>query len=69
MSKQCSVLPARSNHSLSAPASTRRWFQAIDARPAAARARNIGQGHDFKTVVDEETNRALYPTNYPKNQA
>jgi GST-like protein len=47
----------------------KRWFQAIDARPAAARARNIGQGHDFKTVVDEETNRALYPTNYPKNQA
>lgn len=44
----------------------KRWFQAIDARPAAARARVIGQAHDFKTVVDEETNRALYPTNYPK---
>jgi GST-like protein len=46
----------------------KRWFQAIDARPAAARARVIGQAHDFKTVVDEETNRALYPTNYPKTE-
>lgn len=44
----------------------KRWFQRVDARPAAARARVIGQGHDFKMEMDEQTKRALYPTSYPK---
>lgn len=43
----------------------RRWFQAIDARPAASRARAIGADHAFKKEVDEETRRALFPSNYP----
>lgn len=42
-----------------------RWFQAIDARPAAAKARAAGAGHAFKKEVDEETKRALFPSNYP----
>ncbi len=42
-----------------------RWFQSIDARPAAARARAVGAGHAFKKEVDEETRRALFPSNYP----
>lgn len=42
----------------------RRWFQAIDARPAAARARAVGTDHAFKKEVDEETRRALFPSNY-----
>lgn len=43
----------------------KRWFQTIDTRPAAARARNVGKNHEFKRVVDEETKRALFPSNYP----
>lgn len=41
-----------------------RWFQLIDARPAAARARVIGQAHDFKMEMDEQAHRALFPSNY-----
>ncbi|WP_342627948.1 glutathione S-transferase N-terminal domain-containing protein [Nguyenibacter vanlangensis] len=43
----------------------RRWFLTVDARPAAARARQVGQGHDFKTEIDEAARRALFPSNYP----
>jgi GST-like protein len=43
-----------------------RWFRAIDARPAVARARSVGKDHTFKKEVDEETRRALFPSNYPK---
>jgi GST-like protein len=43
----------------------KRWFQAIDARPAVARARLVGKEHEFKKVNDEETRRALFPSNYP----
>ena len=46
-------------------ANIKRWFQAIDARPAVARARAIGAGHAFKKEMDEETRRALFPSNYP----
>lgn len=41
------------------------WFESVDARPAAARARGVGKEHDFKRVNDEETKRALFPSNYP----
>ena len=43
----------------------KRLVTAVDARPAAARARAVGQDHDFKKVNDEETKRALFPSNYP----
>jgi GSH-dependent disulfide-bond oxidoreductase len=42
-----------------------RWFKAIDARPTVARARAVGKDHAFKKEVDEETRRALFPSNYP----
>ena len=42
-----------------------RWFDAVDARPAAARARAVGKDHAFKKEMDEETRRALFPSNYP----
>jgi GST-like protein len=42
----------------------KRWFAAIDARPAVARARGVGKDHAFKKEVDEETRRALFPSNY-----
>ena len=44
----------------------KRWFASIDARPAAARARQVGTQHEFKRVNDEETQRALFPTNFPE---
>lgn len=43
----------------------KRWFEAINARPAVARARAVGKDHEFKKVNDEETKRALFPSNYP----
>ena len=38
-----------------------RWFKAINARPAVARARAVGSDHAFKKENDEETRRALFP--------
>ncbi|BEU25731.1 glutathione S-transferase C-terminal domain-containing protein [Paraburkholderia caribensis] len=43
----------------------KRLFETVDARPAAARARAVGKDHEFKKVNDEETRRALFPSNYP----
>lgn len=43
----------------------KRLFETVDARPAVARARNVGKEHAFKMVHDEETRRALFPSNYP----
>jgi len=43
----------------------KRLFEAVDARPAVARARAVGKDHPFKKVSDEETKRALFPSNYP----
>ena len=43
----------------------KRLFDTVDARPTVARARAIGKDHDFKKVNDEETRRALFPSNYP----
>jgi GST-like protein len=58
------VLPG-SDDPLAAYPNIRQWFHAIDARPAVARARAIGSSHIFKKEVDEETRRALFPSNYP----
>lgn len=43
----------------------KRWFAAIDARPAVARARAVGQDHRFKKTNDEETRRAPISSNFP----
>ncbi len=43
----------------------RRLFQTVDGRPAVARARAVGKDHTFKAVSDDETKRALFPSNYP----
>jgi GSH-dependent disulfide-bond oxidoreductase len=50
---------------LAAYPNLKRLFQTIDARPAVARARAVGKDHDFKRIVDEESRRALFPSNYP----
>ena len=44
----------------------KRWFQGIDARPAVARARAVGRDHAFKKDADEQTRRAMFPSNYPR---
>ena len=43
----------------------KRWFNAIEARPAVARARAVGTDHAFKQERDEQALRALFPSNYP----
>jgi GST-like protein len=43
----------------------KRLFETVNARPAVPRARTVGKHHDFKKVNDEETKRALFPSNYP----
>jgi len=43
----------------------KRLFATVDVRPAAARAREVGKEHAFKTIRDEEALRALFPSNYP----
>jgi GSH-dependent disulfide-bond oxidoreductase len=58
------VLPSDGD-SLAAFPNIKRWFQAIDARPAVARARAVGKDHSFKREMDEEARRALFPSNYP----
>jgi GST-like protein len=58
------VLPGE-EEALAAFPHLKRWFQCVDARPAVARAREVGKGHAFKTVTDEETRRAMFPSNYP----
>jgi GST-like protein len=59
------VLPGDSDP-LAAFPNVKRLFQAIDSRPAVAKARAVGKGHAFKKEVDEETKRALFPSNFPK---
>ena len=43
----------------------KRLFETVDARPAVARARDVGKDHPFKKVNDEEARHALFPSNYP----
>jgi GSH-dependent disulfide-bond oxidoreductase len=59
------VLPGDSDP-LAAFPNVKRLFQAVDSRPAVTKARAVGKGHAFKKEVDEETKRALFPSNFPK---
>jgi GST-like protein len=43
----------------------KRWMAAVNARPAAARARAVGKALTFKQSGDEESKRHLFPSNYP----
>jgi GST-like protein len=58
------VLPG-TDDPLAAYPNIRRWFHSINDRPAVAKARAAGSSHAFKKEVDEETRRALFPSNYP----
>jgi len=57
--------PTRPREGWVEPTQHKRLFQTVDARPAVARARAVGKDHDFKKINDEETKRALFPSNYP----
>lgn len=56
------MLPG-SNDPLASFRNIKRWFQSIDERPAVDEARKVGSDHMFKKEVDEETRRALFPSN------
>jgi GST-like protein len=58
------VLPGEGDP-LAAYPNLKAWFQAIDARPAVARARKVGSDITFKQDMDEEAKRAMFPSNYP----
>jgi GST-like protein len=58
------VLPGEGG-ALAAYPHIKRWFEQIDARPAAARARAIAGDHPFKKDMDDDARRALFPSNYP----
>jgi GST-like protein len=42
----------------------KRWFGGIEARPAVAKARELKDRFAWKTEVDEETKRAMFPQNF-----
>lgn len=50
---------------LAAYPNVKRLVEAVNARPAAARAKQVGKDLTFKTENDEEARRALFPSNYP----
>jgi GST-like protein len=43
----------------------KRWFTAINARPAVARARAVATGHVLKQQMDEAAQSVVFPSNYP----
>jgi GSH-dependent disulfide-bond oxidoreductase len=52
---------------LDATPNLKRWFQTIEARPAAARALAAGKDLALKNEFDEQTLKALFPQNFPKS--
>ncbi len=59
------VLPG-DDDPLAAFPNVKRLVQMVDARPAAVRAKAVGKDHPFKREVDEDTKRAMFPSNYPE---
>ena len=47
----------------------KRWFDAVNARPAAARAEAVKTRFTFKQEMDEDARRVMFPQNYPKPAA
>lgn len=51
-------------NALDAYPNIKRWFAAINARPAVARAAALATAHTFKREQDDEARRHLFPGNY-----
>jgi len=62
---RANVVLAGSEDPLAVYPNIKRWFRSINDRAAVAKARAVGTDHTFKREVDEETRRALFPSNYP----
>ena len=41
-----------------------RWFNVVNARPAVSKARAMSSSANFKSDMDDEARRALFPQNY-----
>ncbi len=50
-------------HGFDAFPNVKRWFDAVNARPAAARADALKTRFTFKTEMDEEARRIMFPQN------
>ena len=46
----------------------KRWFDSVNSRPAAVRARNIGKHIEFKKEFDDEARQAFFPSNFADNK-
>ncbi|CAM2157747.1 Disulfide-bond oxidoreductase YfcG [Pararobbsia alpina] len=60
------VVFAGAEDPLAAYPNVKRWYSAIDSRPAALRAKDLNKQFTFKQEMDEEARRALFPSNYPQ---
>jgi GSH-dependent disulfide-bond oxidoreductase len=65
LTRAARVLPG-ADDPLAAFPNLKRLFEMVDARPAAARAKSVAKDHPFKRESDEETKRAMFPSNYPE---
>jgi GSH-dependent disulfide-bond oxidoreductase len=65
LTRAARVLPG-ADDPLAAFPNLKRLFETVDARPAAARAKAVAKDHPFKRESDEETKRAMFPSNYPE---
>lgn len=51
-------------NALDAYPNIRAWLERVDSRPAVERARALGKDHAWKTDLDDEARRAMFPSNY-----
>ena len=65
LARAARVLPGEGD-TLDAFPNLKRLFEKVEARPAAARAKTVGKDHPFKRDTDEDTKRAMFPSNYPE---
>jgi GST-like protein len=45
----------------------RRWLDEVEARPAVARVRRLETLYPYKTDIDDETRRIMFPQNLARD--